>query len=241
MAEGNRSYKSLGSGAEGVIAGGNAQLEFMVGKDWLIVGLTSERGKQINGKCGRCLGFDPFPVGRLHIRVPGFDAPFKLKVCNLLPPEASAGGPPSVAGIDLGAGSSEVDAEAILRVANVSWDGKSTRMHIQDAVRSDTERLDVRHRATRLLSYFEELLDGKQPPAVFGCGEAGDAAANSKDPFLTSLMGMKPPCVGNGKFSMDELFAAGADDLQAARRLAEYPLSGFCVRCQRHYMEGEGE
>lgn len=48
---------------------------------------------------------------------------------------------------------------------------------------------------------------------------------------------MKPGCVGNGKFKLDELYYNINDEVQAGKRWSEYGVSGFCIPCQIHYIE----
>lgn len=224
-------------GSAAVEGGANATLPGYVGRQLRIHGLTSATGLTINGRVGTCEGFDPFPIGRLHIRIPGHAKVFKVKYQNILSPEIHAEEPSDISELDLGAASS-IDRDYILRVAATRFGGKSAREHLHE--HAAAERPDMKHRARRLLSVLAELDAGKTEPPKLGCGEVGEAALRDPDPFVRNMLKVKPPCLGNGKFSLHELGLGGASDSKAACRLAEYPLSGFCTKCQIAYMESQG-
>ena len=221
-------------GSEAVEVGGNRLAEAAVGKEWRIWGLTSARGLELNGKIGVCEGFDPMPNVRLHLRVPGYHAPFKVKMnCCLEQDWPIPDEPDSVSALDL---SSQVDRNAILLAANARISRKTVREEIRSNM--DADRTDMSHRATKLSAYLDALEQGSTAPPVFGCGEVGDAGLS--DPFVRNMMQMKPPCLGNSKLNLNDLYLGGVDCVQAGRRLAEYPLSGFCVPCQIQFMESQG-
>ena len=71
----------------------------------------------------------------------------------------------------------------------------------------------------------------------FPCGDAGPHADH---PFVKNMLAFKPPCVGDGFFRLGSLHTPACGDEQAARRLVEYTLSGFCVPCQVAYLEQAG-
>lgn len=223
------------SGAEAVASAADRLFPSYVGKEWLVSGLTSEKGLQLNGKLGVCEGFDPMPAGRLHMRIGG--TVVKLKIGNILNPDTAPAEPTSVTGVDLGSGS-EIERETILRISRTRYDGQTVRQHIESA--ATAERPDMRYRAKRLVALLDKFEENHSTPHVtLGCGDPGEEALADTDPFVRHLQSMKPGCVGNDKFHLHELFAGGVDDVQAGRRLAEYPMSGFCVGCQRVYMEGQ--
>ena len=224
-------------GAEAVEVGGNRLAEAAVGKEWRIWGLTSARGLELNGKLGMCEGFDPMPNVRLHLRVPGYQTPFKVKMnCCLEPDTPVPDEPDSVSSLDLSA-SARVDRNAVLNAANA----RISRKNAREEIRSNTNagRTDMSHRAKKLVAYLDALDQGSTAlPPVFECGEVGDAGLS--DPFVRNMMQMKPACIGNNKLNLNDLYLGGVDAVQAGRRLAEYPLSGFCVPCQIQYMERQG-
>lgn len=223
-------------GSEAVEVGANRLAEEAVGKEWRIWGLASARGLELNGKVGVCEGFDPMPNVRLHLRVPGYQAPFKVKMNRILEPDRSIPDEPdSVSELDLSS-SAHVDRHAVLLAANARISRKSVREEIRSNM--DAERTDMSHRATKLSAYLDALEQSSTVPPVFGCGEVGDAGLS--DPFVRNMMQMKPPCLGNGKLNLNDLYLGGVNRVQAGRRLAEYPLSGFCVPCQIQFMESEG-
>lgn len=224
-------------GADAVKIGGNRMAEAAVGKEWRIWGLTSARGLELNGKLGVCEGFDPMPNVRLHLRVPGYTSPFKVKMnCCLEPDTPIPEEPDSVSTLDLSA-SSRVDPNAVLRAAAARIGWKSARDQIRSS--TDAERTDMSHRAKKLLAYLDALdQESTTPPPTLACGEVGDAGLS--DPFVRNMMQMKPACIGDNKLNMNDLYRGGVDAVQAGRRLAEYPLSGFCVPCQIQYMESQG-
>ena len=224
-------------GADAVREAGNRSLPGYVGGLWRVVGLTSERGMEINGKVGVCIGYDPFPVGRLHIRIDGFPQPFKLKYSNIIDPDLADAEPTSVSDLNLGAAS--IDREAIKRLAlHAHSEAPTVKSFLQDCCKAD--RPDMRHRALSMILCLDAINLGEPIEKIpqLGCGEAGEEALSDPDPFVRNLLAMKPPCAGSGKFSFSDLHSGGVGDAQAARRLAEYPMSGFCVPCQIRYMEG---
>lgn len=226
-------------GADAIMEAGNQSLPAYVGARWRVVGLTSERGMEINGKVGLCVGFDPFPVGRLHIRIDGFPHPFKLKYSNILDPETdyTEDEPTSISDLNLRAAT--VDREAVKRLArHAHSEAETVKAFLRDLCHAD--RPDMRHRASKLLLCLEEIEHGTAIEDIpqLGCGECPQEALEDPDPFVRNLLAMKPPCAGNGKFSLSDLHSGGVADAQAARRLSEYPMSGFCVPCQIRYMQG---
>jgi hypothetical protein len=223
------------SGADAVEAGGNITLRGYVGQRLRIHGLTSARGLEINGKLADCEGFDPFPEARLHMRVPGFDKVFKVKYANIQLPDTTIEEPGGIEDLDL-RDCTDVDPALILRLARTRVDSKTVRQGLQSA--ATAERPDMKHRANELLACLAAL-EGDVPSSArtrFECGEVGPHALG--DRFVQQMMQMKPGCVGNGKFSLHDLHMGGVDNRQAARRLAEFPMSGFCVKCQMEFLEG---
>jgi len=211
--------------------------EAAVGKEWRVWGLTSARGLELNGKLGTCEGFDPMPNVRLHLRVPGYRTPFKVRMnCCLEPDTPIHNEPDSISALDLSA-SAQVDRNAVLRAADARISRKSAREEIRS--NTDAERTDMSHRAKKLVAYLDALERSSATPLpTFACGEVGDAGLS--DPFVRNMMQMKPVCLGNNKLNLNELYLGGVDAMQAGRRLAEYPLSGFCVPCQIQFMESQG-
>jgi hypothetical protein len=223
-------------GAEAIEAATIASMPNYVGKQWRISGLTSARGMEINGLLGTCEGFDHFPDLRLHLRVAGFDTVFKVRFANISDPQVRPPSEPnSVANLDM-RGSGDMDRATILRVARTQFDGRTAHDHIRG--HATVTRLDMRHRASRLLECLNSLEQGTslEPPRL-GCGETTEEAL--RDPFVRNMMQIKPPCVGNGRFCLHELHDSRVGDQQAAKRLAEYPMSGFCIKCQILYLEGD--
>lgn len=225
-------------GAKAVETAGNHVLRRYLGYQLRVHGLTSARGLEINGMVGECVGFTPIPEARLHIRLPGFDAPFKVKLSNLLDPETDAdvSEPKGVDQLDLRS-CTDVDPAVILRAARTDIGKRTAEGEIRSCVGAG--RADMRYRATSLLACLEDLKKGVTGAARtrFKCGETGPEALS--DPFVRNMMQMKPGCVGNGTYDLHDLYDGGADDYQAALRLAEFPMSGFCVPCQMQYLESE--
>ena len=223
----------LGQGADGMAAAGNLALQGYVGREVRIHGLTSARGAEINGSLGQVIGFTPFPEPRLHVRIPGFANPFKLRVQNPLADDIE---PPAAPNDEVGDPDSILDMfpAPLLRASRMAMDGpKTAREQLEELC--NVPRLDMAHRARVLVDCLDALERGDATSAEFDCGLVTEEAL--RDPFVANMLQMKPPCVGGGKFKLKDLTAAGASDTQAALRLAEFPASGFCVACQRAYLE----
>ena len=203
------------------------QLKAKVGKHWEICGLTSERGRTLNGLTGECVGYTGPPDLRLHLRVPAEDAVLKVKYSNVIEPDAAAVASENVP-------CTPTSAEKLKSVAKASLPKA-----LKNVMR---ERLDTVHRGRRLQESISALEQaGTSLPIK--CGEAGPEAERSNDPFMKQLISMKPACVGDGFFRLEHLYALGghgSSDGQAACRLQEFVPSGFCVSCQIHYMENAG-
>lgn len=218
-------------GVDAVVAGGNAVMADCARRSasMRIRGLTSARGADLNDRVGVVVGFDPYPEPRYHLRVQGLSSRvFKIKPGNALEDGVYVSPPVAAAVSD-----ARVDAPTLRRLADARFDGKPLRRHLLE--HATAERPDLRHRASRLVQAVEGSCD---PPQTFVCGDAGLEGAD--DPFVRNMMAMKPPCVGDGHLRLASLWDHGADDAHAARRLAEYPISGFCVPCQVAYIEMQG-
>lgn len=116
--------------------------------------------------------------------------------------------------------------------------GASGRAAASRILQSHTtyERPDVSHRAGALVQVLDGL-DRGLAREQFPCGDAGPHADH---PFVKNMLAFKPPCVGDGFFRLGSLHTPACGDEQAARRLVEYTLSGFCVPCQVAYLEQAG-
>ena len=146
---------------------------------------------------------------------------------------------------DVGGG--EATRERVLRVATAStpmmlknakgpWPDVTAAVTGQ-SVDAGTSRPDMRHRAEKLQHAISAEAAGG-PSLTLLCGDAGDLA--NADSFTRQLAQMKPPCVADGRWTLFDLFQGSASDRKAGVRFAEYPVSGFCPKCQVRFMEGGG-
>ena len=211
-------------------------LQGMLGNTVEITGLTSERGRALNGRSGRVVGHSSGSAGadiRVHLRVPGEEAVLKLKLCNVAKLGTLAAPDDIIDGPNVPC--APVSTERRNRVLKV------TRPMIGDDLaryEADARRPDWIHRAMRLTGSIDASLAGSS--VALRCGEVGPLAERSDDELLKHVISLKPACVGDGYFRVEHIFATGgfgADDGQAGIRMKEFIASGLCVPCQMHYME----
>ncbi len=208
------------------------ELRRCIGRRFVLTGLQSERGQEINGKLATVIGFEAEPEVRLHVKVPSHpkvpNRTFKVRYGNLLVPDSE---------MTLGGRLDGPLRENVLRI------GRDALPQLFQNVGNGDNRPDWGHRAQRLQDAVAAWEKGSSLELC--CGEVGDRGAaiiagtisHPNGDFIKQMYAMKPPCVGDGKFRLDQLLAGGADEGKARDRFLEYLPSGFCVPCQMRYME----
>jgi len=206
--------------------------DFVNEQHYRIAHLTSERGKQLNGKAGRLVGFSGATHNtRFHVEVDG-EATLLLKKENLIPAS---------------------QLKYINGVGEVTWAIDRYELHsaILDTIEYQEKeglfrsRLDTRYRRDRMLDFIEQTTkkDGQAKPLkclVSGLEHLPYHELSYMDRFLSLA---KVACSGSTNVDFFNFTRAleptGAGRHQLSKRLREFVISGMCEMCQTVIMESE--
>eukprot|EP00164_Ancoracysta_twista_P008712 GFYU01012673.1.p1 GENE.GFYU01012673.1~~GFYU01012673.1.p1 ORF type:complete len:225 (-),score=23.85 GFYU01012673.1:60-734(-) len=196
-------------------------MEAMMGRQYKLVWLTSERGQSLNGQIGTCVGCDPAkPDGtagdRVQIKLDTTGEVLRLQPKNLLETVvAQEGSVPS----------SEMFSEELsLKAIDVAL-----------KYPPQLERLDQKKR----LEFAKSIVSEGKLKECKCCDMLMQESEIDQHPGLKALSKMAPPCVGQNKvdfkaFGTGLQNAAEEDQLGTYRtRLHEWLVSGLCSPCQK--------
>ena len=185
-----------------------------VGRVFVLRHLTSERGRQLNGRLARVVGRDVAPGKyRLHVSVDG-GAPFRVLPTNLADPSRPTRAPAIATD----------DEAAVLRVLRGLLDAH------YPVGQEPTLRTDMRARIGFLRSHVEA---GRVPPPTrCGDGVRRDAEHSS---WVQTLSHMRPCCHGDNVCDLRRF------DLKDEASLKEWVVTGTCEACQAILFAEPGE
>ena len=185
-------------------------LERFVGRELIIRHLTSERGRQLNGRRARVVGRDTAPGRyRLHVSVDG-GQPFRVLSTNLAFPNATTRTPATATD----------DAPAVLRALH------AVLAHYPPGG-DYSMRSDMKARVEYLRTHVEA---GRVPPPT-RCGDAIQRSNHSG--WVQTIKHLRPCCKGDNVCDLRRF------DLNDEASLKEWVITGTCEACQA-VLFGEG-
>jgi len=213
---------------------------FVDTQHYQIAHLTSERGRKLNGKSCRVVGFSGAThETRFHVEIAG-ESKLRLKKENLIPTYCLK--------YMNGAGA-------------VTWAIDRDELHemMREAVRKQyydgvlEERKDARYRGELMSEYIEQTLDKdsddagstQSPPKQIKCAVSGSESLPFQElDKLDRIMSLsKVACCGNNKVDFFNFTRGLKPDMigkhRLTKRVNEFILSGLCEMCQIVIMESD--